>query len=134
NILLGPCLIFGLGPFPKLGVTGAAIATNIGRGAGVLFALSRMLRPGSRIDIHTRHLRIDFDLIKRITRIAWSAAFQILIGMGSWIALTRLVATFGSSVLAGYTIGYRVIIFGLLPAAGVANAAATMVGQALGAK
>jgi hypothetical protein len=129
NILLGPCLIFGLGPFPRLGVTGAAIATNIGRGAGVLFALSRMLRPGSRIDIHTRHLRVDFDLIKRILRIAWSAAFQILIGMGSWIALTRLVATFGSSVLAGYTIGYRVIIFGLLPAAGLANAAATMVGQ-----
>lgn len=134
NILLGPCLIFGLGPFPKLGVTGAAVATNIGRGAGVLFALSRLLKPGSRIDIHARHLRVDFGLIKRIAGLAWSAAFQILIGMGSWIALTRLVATFGSSVLAGYTIGYRVIIFGLLPAAGLANAAATMVGQALGAK
>ncbi|MEP6492427.1 MAG: MATE family efflux transporter [bacterium] len=134
NILLGPCLIFGLGPFPKLGVTGAAIATTIGRGTGVLFALSRLLKPGSRIDIHLRHLRPNFEVIKRIARLAWSAAFQILIGMGSWIALTRLIATFGSGVLAGYTIGYRVIIFGLLPAAGLANAAATMVGQALGAK
>ena len=66
NILLGPCLIFGLGPFPKLGVTGAAVATKIGRGTGALFALSRLLKPGSRIDIHARHLRVDFDLIERI--------------------------------------------------------------------
>jgi putative MATE family efflux protein len=134
NILLGPCLIFGLGPFPELGVTGAAVATTIGRGTGALFALSRLLKPGSRVDIHQRHLRVDFSLIKRIVQMSWSATLQMLIGMGSWIALIRVLSTFGSSVLAGYTIGIRVIIFALLPAFGVANAAATMVGQALGAK
>ena len=134
NIVLGPCLIFGFGPFPQLGVTGAAVATTIGRGTGALFALSRLLKPGSRVDIHPRHLRIDFELIGRLIRIGWSAAVQMLIGMCSWIALIRILSTFGSNVLAGYTIGIRIIIFGLLPAAGVANAAATMVGQALGAK
>jgi putative MATE family efflux protein len=134
NILLGPCLIFGLGPFPKLGVTGAAVATNIGRGAGALFAFSRLLKPGSRIDIHARHLKLEPQLIARMARMAWSASVQFLIGMGSWIALIRILSTFGSAVLAGYTIGIRVILFALLPASGLANAAATMVGQALGAK
>jgi putative MATE family efflux protein len=134
NILLGPCLIFGLGPFPRLGVTGAAIATNIGRGTGVLFALSRLLKPGSRIDIHTRHLKIEPALIGRLLQLAWSAALQFLIGMGSWIALVRILSSFGSDTLAGYTIGIRVIMFTILPASGVANAAATMVGQALGAR
>src|SRR4051812_30155113 len=134
NILLGPCLIFGLGPFPRLGVAGAAVATNIGRGTGALFALSRLLKPGSRIDLHIRHFRLDPALMGKIARLAWSAMIQLLIGMGSWIALTRVLATFGSSVIAGYTIGIRVIMFALLPAAGLANAAATMVGQALGAK
>lgn len=134
NIVLGPCLIFGLGPFPKLGVTGAAVATTIGRGAGALFAFSRLLKPGSRIDIHVRHLKLDPELIRRMARMAWSAAMQFVIGMGSWIALIRILSTFGSSVLAGYTIGIRVILFALLPASGLANAAATMVGQALGAK
>ena len=134
NILLGPCLIFGLGPFPRLGVAGAAVATNIGRGTGALFALSRLLKPGSRIDLHVRHFRLDPALVAKIARLAWSAMIQLLIGMGSWIALTRVLATFGSNVLAGYTIGIRVIMFALLPAAGLANAAATMVGQALGAK
>jgi putative MATE family efflux protein len=134
NILLGPCLIFGLGPFPRLGVTGAAVATTIGRGTGALFALSRLLKPGSRVDIHSRHLRLDLELISRMVRIGWSAAVQMLIGMCSWIALIRILSTFGSNALAGYTIGIRVILFALLPAGGVANAAATMVGQALGAK
>lgn len=133
NILLGPCLIFGLGPFPRLGVVGAAVATNIGRGTGALFALSRLLKPGSRVDIHARHLRLETTLLARLIRLAWSATVQMLIGMCSWIALIRILSTFGSNVLAGYTIGIRVIIFALLPAAGVANAAATMVGQALGA-
>jgi len=134
NIVLGPCLIFGLGPFPRLGVVGAAIATNIGRGTGALFAFSRLLKPGSRIDIHTRHLRLEPALIVRLVRIAWSACVQLLIGMCSWIAVIRILSTFGSNVLAGYTIGIRVIMFALLPAAGLGNAAATMVGQALGAR
>jgi putative MATE family efflux protein len=133
NIVLGPLLIFGIGPFPELGVTGAAIATNIGRGTGALFAFSRLLTPGSRIDIHARHLRIDRGLIARMATMAWSAAVQLLIGMGSWIAIVRVLSTFGSDVIAGYTIGIRVVLFALLPAAGLANAAATMVGQALGA-
>ena len=134
NIVLGPCLIFGLGPFPRLGVTGAGLATNIGRGTGALIGFWRLLRPGSRIDIHARHLRVEPALIARLARLAWSAAAQFLIGMGSWMALVRILATFGSSVLAGYTIGMRIIMFALLPAAGLANAAATMVGQALGAR
>ena len=133
NILLGPCLIFGLGPFPRLGVTGAAVATTIGRGTGALFALSRLLKPGSRVDLHVRHLRLNPALLQRLSALAWSGSVQLLIGMGSWIALIRLLSTFGSDVLAGYTIGIRVIMFALLPAAGLANAAATMVGQALGA-
>src|SRR5215467_2439100 len=134
NIVLGPCLIFGLGPFPRLGVTGAAIATNIGRGTGALFALSRLLKPGSRVDIHVRHLKIEPALIGKLLQLAWSAALQFLIGMGSWIALVRILSSFGSVTLAGYTIGIRVIMFTILPASGVANAAATMVGQALGAR
>jgi putative MATE family efflux protein len=134
NILLGPCLIFGLGPFPRMGVAGAALATNIGRGTGALFALSRLLKPGSRVDLHTRHFRFDPAVIARLVRLAWSASIQMMIGVGSWIALIRILSTFGSNVLAGYTIGVRLFLFALLPAAGLANAATTMVGQALGAK
>jgi putative MATE family efflux protein len=134
NIALGPCLIFGLGPFPELGVTGAAIATTIGRGVGALFAFSRLLKPGSRVDIRRRHLRVEPLLMARLVRMASSATLQALIGMGSWIALIRVLSTFGSSALAGYTIGIRVIIFALLPSWGLSNAAATMVGQALGAR
>ena len=117
NILLGPCLIFGLGPFPRLGVTGAAVATTIGRGTGALFALSRLLKPGSRVDIHTRHFRLDPPLIGRMLQLSWSATLQMLIGMCSWIALIRILSTFGSNMLAGYTIGIRVIIFALLAGA-----------------
>src|SRR5829696_8661393 len=114
NIALGPCLIFGLGPFPEMGVTGAAVATSIGRGTGALYAFSKLLKPGSRIDIHARHLRVVPELVRRLAQLAWSACLQLLIGMGSWIALVRLLSTFGSNVLAGYTIGVRVIMFALL--------------------
>jgi putative MATE family efflux protein len=134
NIVLGPCLIFGLGPFPRLGVAGAALATTIGRSTGVVFAASRLLKPGSRMDIHARHLRLEPALIGRLAQLAWSGGAQFLISQGSWIALIRILSGFGSNVLAGYTIGIRVIIFALLPAAGLGNAAATMVGQALGAR
>jgi putative MATE family efflux protein len=135
NIALGPCLIFGLGPFPTLGVKGAAIATNIGRGTGLLFALSRLLRGHSRrVTIGTRHLRLEPSLMLRLIRLSSSGTLQVLIGTASWIGLIRILSTFGSNVLAGYTIGIRVIIFALLPSWGLANAGATMVGQALGAK
>jgi len=133
NILLGPCLIFGLGPFPELGVVGAATATTIGRGTGALYAFSRLVRPGGRISLTRRHLSLDFGVMARLIRLSASATFQVFIGMASWIGLIRIISGFGSEALAGYTIGIRVIIFALLPSWGMSNAAATMVGQALGA-
>jgi putative MATE family efflux protein len=135
NILLGPCLIFGLGPFPALGVKGAAIATNIGRGAGALFALSRLFGGRSeRVQIQRRHLRPEFGLMLRLVRLSASGALQSIIGTASWIGLIRILSSFGSPVLAGYTIGIRVILFALLPSWGLSNAGATMLGQALGAR
>jgi putative MATE family efflux protein len=134
NILLGPCLIFGLGPFPKLGIVGAAIATNIGRGTGALFALSKLFREGGRFNIERRHLRIEPSIIGRLIRLSSTGTFQVFIGMASWIGLVRIISSFGSNAVAGYTFGIRVILFALLPSWGMANAAATMVGQALGAK
>ncbi|HEX8775599.1 MAG TPA: MATE family efflux transporter [Pyrinomonadaceae bacterium] len=133
NIALGPCLIFGLGPFPELGVTGAAVATTIGRGTGALYALSRLLRPGGRIHLERRHLRLEPTVMIRLLRLSSSAAFQVFIGMASWIGLIRILSSFGSDALAGYTIGMRIILFALLPSWGLGNAAATMVGQSLGA-
>jgi putative MATE family efflux protein len=134
NIVLGPCFIFGLGPFPQLGVTGAAVATTIGRGTGALYAMSRLLRPGSRVAVGRRHLRLDPGVMRTVARLSGSAAFQSIVGMASWIGLVRIVATFGSQALAGYTIGIRAAVFALLPSFGMSNAATTMVGQALGAR
>ena len=133
NILLGPCLIFGIGPFPKLGIVGAAIATNIGRGTGALFALSRLVRRGGRFNVQRRHLRIEPAIMWRMIRLSATGTFQVFIGMASWMGLVRIISSFGSDAVAGYTFGIRVILFALLPSWGMANAAATMVGQALGA-
>ncbi|HZT59912.1 MAG TPA: MATE family efflux transporter [Pyrinomonadaceae bacterium] len=133
NIILGPCLIFGLGPFPALGVTGAAVATSIGRGTGALFAFSRLLRPGGRVQLTRRHLRLDPSLMLRLARLSATGTFQVFIGMASWMALVFILASFGSAAVAGNTIGLRVIMFALLPSWGMSNAAATMVGQSLGA-
>jgi putative MATE family efflux protein len=134
NIFLGPCLIFGLGPFPKLGIVGAAIATNIGRGTGALYAISRLIRSGGRFDITRRHVRIEPSIMTRMVRLSGTGTFQVFIGMASWIGLVRTISSFGSDAVAGYTFGIRVILFALLPSWGMANAAATMVGQALGAR
>jgi putative MATE family efflux protein len=134
NIVLGPCLIFGLGPFPKLGIVGAAVATNIGRGTGALYALSRLVRSGGRFDITRRHLRLEPIIMGRLVRLSVAGTFQVFIGMASWVGLARTVSSFGTDAVAGYTIGFRAIIFALLPSLGMSNAAATMVGQALGAK
>jgi putative MATE family efflux protein len=134
NIFLGPMLIFGVGPFPRLGVVGAAVATNIGRGTGALYALSRLLRPGSRVRLDRHHFRFDPKLMWQMVRLSGSGTFQILVASASWIGLVRVISSFGSNALAGYTIAMRVVIFALLPSWGLSNAAATMVGQALGAR
>jgi putative MATE family efflux protein len=134
NIFLGPCLIFGIGPFPKLGIVGAAIATNIGRGTGALVALIKLFRKGGRFTVRREHLRLDPTVMGRLIRLSATGTFQVFIGMASWIGLVRIISSFGSNAVAGYTFGIRVILFALLPSWGMANAAATMVGQALGAK
>ncbi len=134
NIVLGPCLIFGLGPFPALGVTGAAVATTIGRTTGVIFALSRLIGGNGRVTVPLDEIRVKLALMGRLVVLSGSGAFQMIIGTASWIALVRIISTFGSDAIAGYTIGIRIVIFALLPSFGMSNAAATMVGQALGAR
>jgi putative MATE family efflux protein len=133
NIVMDPVLIFGLGPFPEMGVTGAAIATNIGRGTAVVAQLWMLASGRSRIHITRRHLRLIPSVMWNVCRLSGSGFIQILIDTSSYIGLVRIIATFGPEVLAGYTIGIRTVIFAILPAWGMANAAATMVGQALGA-
>ncbi|HEX7720823.1 MAG TPA: MATE family efflux transporter [Pyrinomonadaceae bacterium] len=134
NIVLGPCFIFGLGPFPKLGIVGAAVATNIGRGTGAIYAFSRLIRKGGRFEINRSHFRIETGIMGRLVKLSGIGTFQVFIGMASWIGLVRTISTFGTDALAGYVVGIRVILFALLPSWGMSNAAATMVGQALGAK
>ena len=134
NILLGPCLIFGVGPFPELGVTGAAVATTIGRTVGALFALWLLTRPRGQVIVRRRNIGFDPELMKRVVRLSASGAFQVFIGMASWVGLVRIISTFGSNAIAGYTIAIRVVSFALLPSFGMSNAAATMVGQGLGAE
>jgi putative MATE family efflux protein len=133
NIALGPCLVFGLGPFPELGVTGAAVGTTIGRGSGVLYQLYLLARRGGRIEIRASHLRLDIGVMRSILRISGTATFQNFVGMASWMGLVRILTGFGSAAVAGNTIGIRIILFALLPSFGVSNAAATLVGQNLGA-
>jgi putative MATE family efflux protein len=134
NITLGPCLIFGLGPFPQLGVTGAAVATTIGRGCGVLFQLYHLTRRGSRFTIRASHLGLDVAVMRSILRLSGTAMFQNFIATASWMGLMRILTGFGSAAVAGNTIGIRIIMFALLPSFGVSNAAATLVGQNLGAR
>ena len=134
NIVLGPCFIFGLGPFPRMGVTGAAIATTIGRGTGVLYQVLQIARRRSTIVIRFQDLRVDWPSLRAITRLAASVWLQTLISTTSWLGLIRLLTPFGSVVVAGYTLAIRVVMFATLPAWGLANATATLVGQNLGAR
>jgi putative MATE family efflux protein len=134
NIVLGPMLIFGAGPFPELGVTGAAIATTIGRGTGLLFALSRLVRGTGNLRVRRAHLVVEPQTMLSMLRLSVNGTFQVLVGSLSWIVLVRFMAVFGSAAMAGYTIAVRMVMFAMLPAWGLGNAAATMVGQALGAR
>jgi len=133
NICLDPCFIFGLGPFPRLGVTGAAVATTTGRGIGVLVQLYFLTRASGRIVIRSRHLRLDPQVMLNMVRLSGSAVFQTLIGMTSYVGMVRIFASFGSVAVAACTIVIRIILFVLLPSWGLSNAAATLVGQNLGA-
>ena len=150
NIFLSPCFIFGpeifavlkisppqwllnSWPFPKLGVTGAAVGTTIGRGVGVFLAASYLIKAGGRITIRREHWRIDPQILRNLIQIVAPAVLQFTISTASWSVLVRVIAGFGSEAIAGYVIGLRIIIFVLLPAIGLSNAASTLVGQNLGA-
>ena len=133
NIVLDPCLIFGIGPFPEMGVTGAAVATTIGRSIGILYLAWYLFGANGRLKFRLRHLRIVKSLIIRMLRISMGGVTQFLISTSSWIIIMRIVALYGSAPVAAYTIALRLIEFVLLPAWGLGNAAATLVGQNLGA-
>ena len=134
NLCLDPCLILGLGPFPKLGVTGASVSTIIGRSIGIVYQIYLLSKGTNRITILREHLRVNLKVMLNIVRIAGNGALQFLIATASWVLMVRLVQSFGSAATAGYTVAIRIVIFSILPSWGLGAAAATLVGQNLGAR
>ena len=134
NMALDPCFIYGLGPFPKLGVTGAAVATTTGRSIGVLYQLWILFGGRSRVVVARRHLRLDWPVMAKLLKVGRTAMVQYFIATASWLTLARLNAGFGSNAVAGYSLAIRIILFALMPSWGICSAAATLVGQNLGAK
>lgn len=134
NIILDPLLIFGIGPFPELGMVGAAIATSIGRAIGVCYQIYILFRgKNARLRISMAHFNVDPKVLRSMLRISVPGIVQFSVAMVSWVVLMRIVAIFGESAIAGYTIALRIIVVALLPSWGLGNAAATLVGQNLGA-
>jgi len=134
NLLLDPCFIFGIGPFPALGLTGAAVSTTIGRSIGVVYQIWILFSGNSRVKLLARQFRVRWDVMNRLIRVALNGMFQYGIGQLSWMFLVRLVSTFGSVAVAGYTVAIRIFFFAILPPWGLSGAAATLVGQNLGAQ
>lgn len=133
NIILDPLFIFGWGPVPAYGVEGAAIATNIGRGVGVAFQIYFLIKGSSIVKVHLKNFILQAEVILNMVKVSLGGIGQMLIGSASWIFLMRIMSDFGSAPVAGYFIAIRIIIFAILPAWGMANASATLVGQNLGA-
>ncbi len=134
NLVLDPCLIFGLGPFPELGVTGSAIASTIGRGCAVVYQFTRLFGGSGRVPVRWDRMKPDFGLMKHLVKISLGGMFQFLVATSAWMLLMSIVGLFGPAAQAGYTIAIRIIWVTLLPSWGMSNAAATLVGQNLGAQ